>query len=272
MISSAGARARGRAKGFAHRLRGQAAEPPDDITLAHKVESVVFRDPRFPKGKISINAEQGEVFLRGQIEMPIRLPARQELEATVAEYHHVQSEHRKAGEEGTVRRRLRSRLARLESHFERLLEESVGDDEVRTAWRRRLHEGAAAPAEPRPPEPPLLFRGRSAAGSVVEIRQRADGDCDVFVDGARLERVAAARDLADDEVPLTFTMGGQQFREIFEVPAPALAAARAYFSDGSGRPPWQHAAVLAADGLVDGTFALTPRGHRALAASASRRI
>lgn len=38
------------------------------MALAHKVESVVFRDPKFPKGQISINAEEGEVFLRGQVD------------------------------------------------------------------------------------------------------------------------------------------------------------------------------------------------------------
>jgi hypothetical protein len=43
-------------------------EPPDDVTLAHKVESAVFRDPRVPKGQISINAEDGVVFLRGMVE------------------------------------------------------------------------------------------------------------------------------------------------------------------------------------------------------------
>jgi hypothetical protein len=42
-------------------------EPPDDVTLAHKVESTIFRDDRVPKGKISINAEGGVVFLRGQV-------------------------------------------------------------------------------------------------------------------------------------------------------------------------------------------------------------
>jgi osmotically-inducible protein OsmY len=45
-------------------------ESQDDVTLAHKVESIVFRDSRFPKGQISINAEQGEVSLRGEIDRP----------------------------------------------------------------------------------------------------------------------------------------------------------------------------------------------------------
>ena len=198
--------------------------------------------------------------------MTTGIGAREELEATVAEYHHVRSEHRRAGEEGSVRRHLHARLARLEVHFERLLEESVADEAAREAWRRRLHGGSPAPAEPPPPEPALLFKGRSAAGSVAEIRQRADGDFDVIVYGMRLERVAAAKDLAEGEIPLTFRIDHQEFREIFEAPARAVAVARAYFSDPSGEPPWQHAAALAADGLIDGTFALTPRGRRALAA------
>jgi hypothetical protein len=117
----------------------------------------------------------------------------------------------------------------------------------------------------------LLFKGRSSAGSVLEVRQRADGDCDVLVDGARLEGVAAAEELAEREIPLTFKIDDQEFQEIFEAPTAAVAAARAHFSDPSGEPPWQHAAALAADGLIDGTFALTARGRRALAARRTRR-
>jgi hypothetical protein len=188
------------------------------------------------------------------------------LEATVAEYHHVRSEHRRAGAEGTIRRHLHAQLGRLEAHLERLLEESVADEEAREAWRSRLHYGSPAPIEPQPPGPALLFKGRSAAGSVVEVRQRTDGDCDVIIDGARLERVAAARDLAENELPLVFRVAGQEFQEIFEAPTQALAAARAYISDPSEEPPWQHAPALAAEGLIDGTFALTPRGRRALPA------
>jgi hypothetical protein len=44
------------------------AEPLDDITLAHKVESALFRGADMPKGRIVINAEDGVVFLRGVIE------------------------------------------------------------------------------------------------------------------------------------------------------------------------------------------------------------
>jgi hypothetical protein len=43
-------------------------EPLDDITLAHKVESELFRRADMSKGQIAINAEDGVVFLRGVIE------------------------------------------------------------------------------------------------------------------------------------------------------------------------------------------------------------
>jgi hypothetical protein len=42
----------------------------DDTELAHKVQSIVFRDPSLPKGQVSINAENGKVFLRGQVDAP----------------------------------------------------------------------------------------------------------------------------------------------------------------------------------------------------------
>ena len=58
----------GRARGRLHRLRPPAVSPLDDAGLAHRVESMLFRDRRVPKGEISINAEKGTVFLRGQVE------------------------------------------------------------------------------------------------------------------------------------------------------------------------------------------------------------
>lgn len=62
-------RSLGRTKGMLHELRPpQPSEPLDDAGLAHKVESVLFRDPHVPKSEISVNAERGAVFLRGQVE------------------------------------------------------------------------------------------------------------------------------------------------------------------------------------------------------------
>lgn len=43
---------------------------PDDATLAHKVETEIFRDPQVPKGQINVNAENGTVVLRGEVGTP----------------------------------------------------------------------------------------------------------------------------------------------------------------------------------------------------------
>jgi len=191
--------------------------------------------------------------------------ARLGLERIVAEYHHLRAEHRRAGREGSVRRHLQARLEELERRFERLLEEWVAEERVREAWRGHLHGDAPAPPEPEP-VPPLLFKGRSRVGSIVEVRERPGGDCEVVVDGTLVE-IASAGELKEERrAPLTLRAGGEEFREIFAAPAPALAAARAYFARPAGEPPWEHAAELAADGLIDHTFALTARGRRALAA------
>ena len=43
---------------------------PDDVTLARKVETEIFRDADIPKGRINVNAENGKVVLRGEVEQP----------------------------------------------------------------------------------------------------------------------------------------------------------------------------------------------------------
>jgi hypothetical protein len=190
---------------------------------------------------------------------------RDDIEALVCEYHHLQSEHRLAGLEGSVRRHQHARLLELEERFERLLEEWVGDEETRRAWREHLHHGAPAPLEPEDAPLALVFKGRSAAGSVAEIRERPDGDYDVVVDGAVSERIAGEPDFAGRTPRFVFRLGDLEFREIFGASAPALAALRAFVAEASAEPPWQYARELMDDGLIDRDFALTPRGRRALA-------
>lgn len=58
---------RGRYHRVVHRLFAPEPHELDDVDLAHKVETVLFRDPSVPKGRISVNAERGVVFLRGEI-------------------------------------------------------------------------------------------------------------------------------------------------------------------------------------------------------------
>jgi osmotically-inducible protein OsmY len=51
-------------------VKEQAKPEPDDVTLARKVETEIFRDADVPKGQINVNAEGGKVFLRGEVGDP----------------------------------------------------------------------------------------------------------------------------------------------------------------------------------------------------------
>ena len=51
-------------------LKEQEKPQPDDATLAHKVETEIFRDADVPKGQINVNAEEGVVYLRGEADTP----------------------------------------------------------------------------------------------------------------------------------------------------------------------------------------------------------
>jgi osmotically-inducible protein OsmY len=39
----------------------------DDVTLRDRAESILFRDPKVPKGTINISAERGTIVLRGEV-------------------------------------------------------------------------------------------------------------------------------------------------------------------------------------------------------------
>jgi osmotically-inducible protein OsmY len=47
-------------------LKEEPKPQPDDVTLARKVETEIFRGAEVPKGKINVNAENGKVVLRGE--------------------------------------------------------------------------------------------------------------------------------------------------------------------------------------------------------------
>jgi osmotically-inducible protein OsmY len=47
-------------------LREEPKPQPDDVTLARKVETEIFRGADVPKGKINVNAERGKIVLRGE--------------------------------------------------------------------------------------------------------------------------------------------------------------------------------------------------------------
>jgi hypothetical protein len=74
---------------------GSAPSPPqaspepkelDDVALARKVETIIFRDEAVPKGQIDVNAAGGVVWLRGEAKTPDMIEA---LEAQTAEIPEV---------------------------------------------------------------------------------------------------------------------------------------------------------------------------------------
>ena len=64
-----GAQATGLKERATH-LKEQEKPQPDDVTLARKVESKIFRGADVPKGQINVNVEEGVVYLRGELEQP----------------------------------------------------------------------------------------------------------------------------------------------------------------------------------------------------------
>jgi hypothetical protein len=71
----------GVAEGVGHKVThavpgvGGHGEPPDDVTLARKVESVAFRAAQTPRGHVVVNAERGVVHLRGQLDTDDQIEA-----------------------------------------------------------------------------------------------------------------------------------------------------------------------------------------------------
>ena len=123
----------------------------------------------------------------------------------------------------------------------------------------------------RAPEPsgppairPVVFRGVTEAGSVVEVTGHKGEELEVWVDGTLTERVAAGKDLSSVTPPLVFGADGIEAHESFTASPEALDALADFLDDGKP-PPWDYAAELLSDGLIDAHFALTPRGRRALA-------
>lgn len=64
--------ARAYAYGFLQRARHLREEPKDldDVTLARKVETEIFRPAEAPKGQVNVNVEDGVVYLRGELPRP----------------------------------------------------------------------------------------------------------------------------------------------------------------------------------------------------------
>jgi BON domain len=72
----------------------QASRAPkdlDDVAVARKVESVIFRDDRIPKGKIDVNAADGVVWLRGEAKTPEMIKELEREAASIPEVKRVEN-------------------------------------------------------------------------------------------------------------------------------------------------------------------------------------
>jgi hypothetical protein len=192
------------------------------------------------------------------------LPRREVLLALAHQYHHLQNEHKRAKPESGTRRRTEERLLEVRERFERVLREWIQEADVQEAWRQHLHNRVPPPPGP-PAIRPLVFRGRSDAGSVVEVREgKGDDEFTVDIDGSLIERIAAEKDFRAGP-GFRFRLEGKEYEETFTAPREALEALADYLGDNETSPPWEYAAELLKDGVIDTHFALTPRGRRALA-------
>ena len=63
----------------------------DDVGLARKVESVIFRDASVPKGKIDVNAADGVVWLRGEAKTPEMIKALEREASAIPEVERVEN-------------------------------------------------------------------------------------------------------------------------------------------------------------------------------------
>ena len=72
----------------------QASQTPkdlDDVGLARKVESVIFRDDSIPKGKIDVNAADGVVWLRGEAKTPEMIKGLEREAAAIPEVKKIEN-------------------------------------------------------------------------------------------------------------------------------------------------------------------------------------
>jgi protein required for attachment to host cells len=176
------------------------------------------------------------------------------------EHHHVEQEHRRLPARSATRRRLAGKLHDLHDHFEHLLGQWVTEPGLRERWREFLRGGGTAPDAPRL-RPPPLFKGRTDAGAVVELRPASAGYA-LFIDGARVDHDETPWHLEPD-MRGRVQIGDHACDESFDASQAAVRSLGEFLS-GRASPPWQWARELIEDGLIDTELALTPRGRRCL--------
>ena len=148
--------------GLGKRIANSRSGPKDldDVTLARKVETEIFRPAGAPKGKVDVNAVDGVVWLRGEVKNQKQST---ELEAKVRAIPEVKgvenllhlpktpaASRTRGGAKKTTTRKAQAAKSSTTKRFDR----------AKTAEKP---ETAASPAEPRPTEAATAGTGRPAA-------------------------------------------------------------------------------------------------------------
>ena len=66
-VQSQAQQAAGTVKGVAHSVTPTRRDDADAVTLADRVRSEIFRDADAPKGSVSVDVQDGVVYLRGEV-------------------------------------------------------------------------------------------------------------------------------------------------------------------------------------------------------------
>jgi hypothetical protein len=96
--------AAGQAAGAAHERRGE--QPKSGLTdqdLAHKVETIIFRDPQVPKGEMNVDAAGSVVWLRGEAPSQEMIADLEQKALAIPEVERVENLLHMPGEPGPTR-------------------------------------------------------------------------------------------------------------------------------------------------------------------------
>ena len=93
-VNRAARRTAARGYGLAQQVRHRTSAQPlpaNDATLKSRVESELGRHPALPLGRVNINAEEGIVVLRGELDRPEQIQAFEAVVRTVAGVRDVEN-------------------------------------------------------------------------------------------------------------------------------------------------------------------------------------
>jgi hypothetical protein len=138
----------------ARHLRPAPKPGMDDVTLARKVETEIFRDGDAPRQSVNVNVVDGVVWLRGEVKTPDQVQALVRKAQAVPEVSHVENLLHTKGSQRPTRRQHRTRSAAPERTRRSKRTGQITDDRT-----DRLSPGA----EPSPAEHVRDHEGRTPA-------------------------------------------------------------------------------------------------------------